>query len=364
MDATFRKAERSQTPLKIALTGPSGSGKTYSALLIASGLGGRIAVVDTENASASLYAGLPGMPEFDVLEIEPPYGVEKYVAAIEAALAAKYDVLVVDSLTHAWAGEGGLLSQKETLDSRGGNSYTNWATITKSHEHFRAWLLKADIHLIGTMRSKQDYIVETNDKGKQAPRKVGLAPIQRDGLEYEFTTVLDLAMDHSAASSKDRTGLFDRKIIVPSVATGRQLIEWHAGGKPVVHGTVMPPVQQPGAVAPEAPATNGGAVKPNKWGGVCTECSVVVEAGKGVTVKTDGGWIVKHNPGACPKPEDSSAVDADIEGALTQAHYSPTQARDASLRLSGGKEPDWRKLPVEKKKAWLANLLDAVAAQA
>lgn len=241
---TFVKAERKQHKPKLALTGPSGAGKTYSALLIASGMGNRIAVIDTENGSASLYANMDKGPlkglAFDVLELEPPYTIDKYVRAIEAAQAEKYDVLVVDSISHAWAGEGGLLSKKEALDQRGGNSYTNWAGITKEHEQFKARILNADIILICTMRSKQDYVLEVNEKGKSAPKKVGMAPIQRDGMEYEFTTVFDLAMDHNAVASKDRTSMFDGQVFKPSKKTGEQILTWLTGAKPIESRPAQP----------------------------------------------------------------------------------------------------------------------------
>lgn len=241
---TFVKAERKQHKPKLALTGPSGAGKTYSALLIASGMGNRIAVIDTENGSASLYANMDKGPlkglAFDVLELEPPYTIDKYVRAIEAAQAEKYDVLVIDSISHAWAGEGGLLSKKEALDQRGGNSYTNWAGITKEHEQFKARILNADIILICTMRSKQDYVLEVNEKGKSAPKKVGMAPIQRDGMEYEFTTVFDLAMDHNAVASKDRTSMFDGQVFKPSKKTGEQILTWLTGAKPIESRPAQP----------------------------------------------------------------------------------------------------------------------------
>lgn len=226
----FLKAERRQTALKIAITGPSGSGKTFSALLIASGIGKKIAVVDTENGSASLYAGMDKGPlvgvEFDTLPIEPPYTIPKYVEAINMAEKDGYDVLLIDGISPAWAGEGGLLEKKDALDQRGGNSYTNWASISKEHEKLKARLLTADIHLICTMRSKQDYVLELNAKGKNVPKKVGMAPIQRDGMEYEFTTVLDLGMDHNAIASKDRTSLFDGQIFKPTKLTGKKIMDW------------------------------------------------------------------------------------------------------------------------------------------
>lgn len=228
----FKKAERKQVKFKMALLGPSGSGKTYSALLIAKGMGKKIALIDTENGSASLYAGVT---DFDTLEVSPPYTIKKYVEALNAAVKAGYDVLVIDSLSHAWAGEGGLIEQKESLDKSGrGNSYTNWATITKQHEQLKSVLINADIHLIATMRSKQDYILVENDKGKQAPKKVGMAPIQREGMEYEFSTVLDIDMSHKALASKDRTGLFSTEdLFQPSEETGKKILEWLGTGKAV-----------------------------------------------------------------------------------------------------------------------------------
>lgn len=222
----FKKAERTKVPLKIALTGPSGSGKTYSALLMASGMGKKIAFIDTENGSASLYDELV---DFDVLEIGPPFTIAKYQEAINAAVEAGYDVLVIDSITHAWAGEGGLMDQKNQIDARGGNSYVNWGKITPQQEKFKSSMLQAQIHLIVTMRSKQDYVLEQNDRGKAVPQKVGMAPIQREGMEYEFTTVLDIAMNHEAAVSKDRTGLFDGQMFKITKKTGQKLVKWLSG---------------------------------------------------------------------------------------------------------------------------------------
>ncbi len=243
----FVKAERKKVKLKIAITGPSGSGKTFSALVLASSMGKRIALIDTENDSASLYSD---RFNFDTLAIDAPYTVQKYNEAVKAAIDEKYDVLIIDSISHAWAGEGGLLAKKEALDARGGNSYTNWGSITKEQEQFKATLLNADIHLICTMRSKQDYIMEINDKGKQAPKKVGLAPIQRDGMEYEFTTVFDVGMDHSASTSKDRTGLFDGQIQKITEKTGEELIKWLGGAKeaPVKVPEMFSTLEAPGYV--------------------------------------------------------------------------------------------------------------------
>ena len=250
----FLKAERKQAKVKLAITGPSGSGKTYSALAMAAGLGKKIAVIDTENKSASLYADTAGMPAFDVLEIESPYTTEKYTAAIDAAVAAGYDILVIDSLTHAWAGEGGLLDQKETIDRTDakGSSYTHWAGITKKHEKLKAKLLQTNIHMIVTMRSKQDYLItEGGQGGKGSVRKVGLAPIQRDGMEYEFAVVFDMVMSHEATISKDRTGLFDGQVFQPSKKTGETIMAWLTSGKAPAP-VLVPPKATAAAKAPAA----------------------------------------------------------------------------------------------------------------
>jgi hypothetical protein len=234
----FVKAERRKVKLKIAITGPSGSGKTYSALELATGLGQKIAVIDTEKESASLYSD---RFEFETLTIDPPYTISKYIEAMKAAEAEKFDVVIVDSLTHAWAGEGGILSKKNAMDARGGNSFTNWGQLTPEQERLVATILNLDVHLVGTIRSKQEYVVEQNEKGKQAPRKVGLAPIQREGMEYEFTTVFDVAMDHAAAVSKDRTGLFDGRIERITKKTGEEFMAWLGGAKAEERPKAEPP---------------------------------------------------------------------------------------------------------------------------
>lgn len=232
----FKKAVRSQAKLKLAITGPSGSGKTFSALRLAKGMGGRIAVVDTENGSASLYSD---RFDFDALEMYPPFSTEKYIQAIQGAEKAGYEILIIDSLSHQWAGEGGLLNKKEQMDSRGGNSYINWAKMTPEHEKFKSAILHCNMHVIGTIRSKQDYVLEQNEKGKQVPRKVGLAPIQRDSMEYEFTTVFDISMNHEASASKDRTGLFVDRMFQMTEDTGKDLMAWLMSAAPKIEPPVV-----------------------------------------------------------------------------------------------------------------------------
>jgi len=255
----FTRAERQKVFLKVAITGPSGSGKTYGALMIAFGLGDKIAMLDTENGSGSLYAHLG---EYDTDVIGAPYTVQRYTACIEAAVKGGYDVLIIDSLTHLWAADGGLLAQKEAKDSRGGNSYTNWAEITKDYERFKSVLLQSPIHIIATMRSKQDYVIEQGQNGKSAPKKVGMAPVMRDGIEYEFTTVFDVAMTHAALTSKDRTGLFDGEDRPLSAEHGLRLKQWRESASapqgppsnPTVADTNTRPVHQEPSAPVASPA--------------------------------------------------------------------------------------------------------------
>ena len=218
----FKKAERKQAKLKIGISGPSGSGKTYSALRLASGIGKKIAVLDSERGSASLYSD---RFDFDVVELAPPFTPEKYIEVMKGAVQGGYDVLIIDSVSHAWAGEGGLLNQKEQLDARGGNSFANWAKMTPKQERFVSAIVQCPIHIICTMRSKQDYSQST-ENGKLKVQKVGLAPVQREGFEYELTTVFDVAMNHEAETSKDRTGLFVDKIAQITEETGKTFIDW------------------------------------------------------------------------------------------------------------------------------------------
>lgn len=247
MTTGFRRAERKRVWLKLGITGPTGSGKTYSALKLAFGMGRKVAMLDTENGSGELYAHLG---EYDVLTIHAPFTVQKYIEAIDMAAAAGYDVLVIDSLSHAWAADGGLLDQKTALDKRGGNSYTNWAEITKQYERFKSKILQSPIHVVCTMRSKMEYAIEQDERGRTTVRKVGLAPVMRDGIEYEMTTIFDLAMDHGAATSKDRTGLFDGHTKPLSEEDGRRIMQWLESGAEM-EATAAPAPEPPAPVAPE-----------------------------------------------------------------------------------------------------------------
>lgn len=224
----IRKATRKKAKLRLGIAAPSGAGKTYGALLLAMGIGGKIGLIDTENGSGDLYAHLG---EYDIIQIQAPYETKKYLAAIEAFEKAGYTTIIIDSLSHAWAGDGGLLDkQGKIADSGKGNSYTAWRQVTPDHNALVDAMLQSPCHIIATMRSKTEYVLEENDKGQKTPKKVGMAPVQREGMEYEFTIMLDVDTKHMASASKDRTSMFADRFFKLSTEMGKQLAEWLDSG--------------------------------------------------------------------------------------------------------------------------------------
>lgn len=225
----FKKATKAQAKLRLGLIGPAGSGKTMTALRVAHGLGGRIAVIDTERGSASLYAGERGLG-FDVLELET-YEARHFIDAIADAEAAGYDVLIIDSLSHAWAGKGGILEFVDKAAKRsGGGSFSGWRDATPLHNQLVDAILGARMHVICTLRSKVEHVIEQVN-GKTQVRKVGLQPVQRDGLEYEFTVVGDVNQDHELIVTKTRAAFLKDAIIREAGEDlGKQLRAWLGSG--------------------------------------------------------------------------------------------------------------------------------------
>lgn len=214
---TFAPATKHGRKLRMSLAGPSGSGKTLTALRIARSLvgpEGRIAVLDTERRSTELYAD---ETPFDALHLAPPYSPQRYMDAIAAAVSGGYDALVIDSLSHAWAGEGGAqeMVDKVTARQKAGNSWTAWAEVTPIQNMMVERIAAATehLHLIATLRSKTEWVLETNDRGKQVPRKVGLAPIQRQNIEYEFDVFAEMDADHNLSVQKTRYRSLDGQVI-------------------------------------------------------------------------------------------------------------------------------------------------------
>ncbi len=227
-----RKATRQKSKLRLALIGASGTGKTYSALQIAKGIGNKILLVDTENGSGDLYAHLT---DYNVAPIQAPYTPAKYIEAIEYAEKEGYDVIILDSLSHAWSGEGGLLDQQGSAADKSGNSWTAWRTVTPQHNQMIDAIVQSNIHVIATVRAKTEHVQEKDERtGKTVVRKIGMAPIQRDGLEYEFTVVFDIDYNHKTSATKDRTSLFENRYIVPTPELGAELKNWLESGVEVV----------------------------------------------------------------------------------------------------------------------------------
>lgn len=239
----FQPATRKKSKLRLAVDGPSGSGKTYTLLrfaftlapYVAAQIGrpARVAVIDTEHGSASLYQGespdaLPW--EFDVQELKS-FAPTDYTAAIEEAGRSGYDVLVIDSLSHAWEGKDGAL---ELVSKKGGNQYTAWRDVTPMHRGMVEAILSSPMHVLCSMRSKVDYVLEKNEQGKEVPRKVGMAPIQRPGMEYEFTMYMSMDWSHIGTVTKSRCSAVDGAIVVkPGPLFLDPVIRWLDRGEEV-----------------------------------------------------------------------------------------------------------------------------------
>lgn len=253
----FQKATKERAKLRLALIGPAGSGKTYTALNIASNLGSKIAVIDTERGSASLYSD---KFDFDVLELQT-FEPEGYIAGIRDAADSGYDVLIIDSLSHAWSGKGGILEFVDNAARRsgGGNSFSAWRDATPKHNALVESILAVPIHVIVTMRSKMEYVQEKDAKtGKTTVRKVGLQPIQREGLEYEFTVTADLDIEHNMIISKTRCdAIVDKVFNKAGKDVAQILLDWlNTGGEPSRKAPVVasaPPIgEATGGTTPKA----------------------------------------------------------------------------------------------------------------
>ncbi len=247
MKFVFQKAATSQSKARLTLIGPSGSGKTYSALKVAQGLGQRVAVIDTENASAAKYAD-----EFDfhVLCMDE-FSPQNYIRAIRAAEEAGFDVVIIDSLSHAWIGKGGALEMVNKAEKRyHGNSFAAWRDVTPHHNALVDAIVRSNCHLIATMRAKTDYVIETDDKGRKVPRKIGLAPVQRDGIEYEFDIVADMDLEHNMIIHKTRCRGLDGKVFhKPGQDVSRIILDWLQGNAPATVDQVVTPAPAPVDVA-------------------------------------------------------------------------------------------------------------------
>lgn len=226
----FQRATRQGRKARIALIGPSGSGKTYTALGIASAFG-KVAVVDTENGSASLYSDTFA---FDVMERSAPYDPRHVGKAIELAAEAEYDAIVIDSLSAFWAGTGGTLDliDQEKAKTNSNDGFGAWRKITPIQQAMVDSIIAAPIHVIVCLRAKQAYEVSRDDRGKMKVEKLGLEPVQRDMLEYEFDLVGEIDMDHRLVVTKSRmTAIADSVHERAGADLGKEIATWLSGGE-------------------------------------------------------------------------------------------------------------------------------------
>lgn len=263
MAMQFKPAERKASYFRLGLIGASGSGKTWSALEFARGLvgpKGRIAVIDTENGSASLYQGnvaVESQPQgFDVLELGRPWSVPRYVEAINLAVSSGYQAVIIDQISWLWEGDGGILELVDKLAKGKKDSFSAWKEATPVYWDFVRAILSAPIHVITNIRAKPHYEVTKNAEGRAKIQKLGMKPIQREGFDFELTTIFSLDSGHCAEVDKDRTGLFGNRPSVPLTrADGEAVAEWLHSGKPADPAAtlaLMPPgTGARAAVSPE-----------------------------------------------------------------------------------------------------------------
>ncbi len=236
-DLAIVDAAREMAYIKILISSPAGGGKTMSALLMAYGLTedwSKVLIIDTENKSGSLYVGAEvdkvKIGTYKTIQLAAPYTVERYLKAIEMAEKSGTQCLIIDSLSHAWTAEGGLLDlhTKITAASRSGNSYTAWKDVTPLHAKLVEKIMNCKMHVIIAARSKTEYVLTQGEKGGMAPKKVGMGIVFRDGIEYEVSIALEVDQaSHVAQVTKDRTTIFrDTPFFMITPENGQQIAKW------------------------------------------------------------------------------------------------------------------------------------------
>ncbi|WKW86687.1 AAA-ATPase [Mycobacterium phage Karhdo] len=228
MTLSFKPATREASYARIALSGPSGSGKTYTALALGTALADKVAVIDTERGSASKYVGLNGW-QFDTVQPDS-FSPLSLVELLGLAAGGEYGCVIVDSLSHYWMGVDGMLEQADRHAVRG-NTFAGWKEVRPDERRMIDALVSYPGHVIVTMRSKTEYVIEENERGKKTPRKVGMKPEQRDGIEYEFDVVGDLDHDNTLTVVKSRIHTLAKAVVpIPGEEFAHQIRDWLSDG--------------------------------------------------------------------------------------------------------------------------------------
>jgi len=323
----FKKAERARLYLRCALFGPSGSGKTMTALRMAKGIAEKMgvpyAVIDTESRSASKYAD---RFQFEVDDLEKK-NVDNYIVSINEAAKAGYKVLVIDSLSHAWR-ELTEEVDRITQASASRNSVLSWAKVNPKQKRFIDVILNYPGHIIVTMRSKTEWVISQGKDGKIAPEKLGLAPEQGKGIEYEFDLLVEMDQSHQAKVTKDRTGKFqDETIDKPGEEFGIALYEWLASGADAAQTVTIVET----SVKPQT--STSAAVKPLNNKPAALDISIVKEQGKAI-VEEIGTIITTANNGASYFTEDEKNEARQIIQSVTLDERGISDLKEFKVFLS------------------------------
>jgi energy-coupling factor transporter ATP-binding protein EcfA2 len=232
MAIEFTPAVRTAIPARIALTGPSGSGKTWTALMLACALGHKPAVIDTERRRASLYAGINGW-QFDCLN-PTSFAPASLTQALAVASGAGIDALVIDSLSHYWSGVDGMQEQADRR-AKGGNNFSGWKEARPDERRMFDAIASYPGHVIVTLRVKTSYVieqVEKNGRTVNVPKKIGMKPDQREGIEFEFDLVGDMDTDNAMTVTKTRLPMLAGATITkPDVVLADTIAAWLAEGE-------------------------------------------------------------------------------------------------------------------------------------
>jgi hypothetical protein len=339
---TFAPATKEQAKARIALAGPSGSGKTFTSLLVAAALGNQVGLIDTERGSASKYADEFAFRTLQMQTFDP----RDLVKALAAAAAAGHDVIVVDSLSHFWMGQGGMLEQVDNAAKRsyGGNSFGGWKEARPMERAMVDALLAYPGHVIVTMRTKTEWVIEENERGKKTPRKLGMKPEQRDGIEYEFDIVGDLDLENTLVVSKSRCRALAQAVIRRPDGDNfaAQVLTWLGAGAPVkTVADYLPEVLDPATSAERLRVLYAeayrhqlhGAAVTDESGAVMTLAELMAAKGKVATEQE-----AKAAPAADETPGEAPAVEMATEKQLKRIHasFTSTTSREERLQFLGG----------------------------